>query len=280
MLTTADFNAIRQLARQRAGLVLGEDKRYLVETRLRPVLREFGASTIADLLRQLRAGRQDVVDRIIEALTTNETLFFRDARPFEALREVVLPELIRARAPERQLNIWCAAASTGQEPYSVAMLIREHFPQLLQWKLLILATDISPKALAVAREGLYSQLEVNRGLPAHLLVKYFRKEGNRWRLDRRIRDMVQFRVLNLVSAWPPMPKMDIIFMRNVLIYFDTATKQRILRRTRQVLRPDGYLFLGAAETTLHLDDGFEPLRVARSCCYRPKSAVPSAPVGS
>ncbi len=271
MLTGSDFNAVRQLVRQRAGIALGDDKRYLVETRLRPVLREFGVTTVADLLRKMNAGCREIADRIVEALTTNETLFFRDARPFEVLRTVVLPELLRKRAAERRLNIWCAAASTGQEPYSIAMLIREHFPQLLQWNLKILATDISTAALAVAREGLYSQLEVNRGLPAPLLVKYFSKEGNRWRLDRRVREMVEFRVLNLVGPWPPLPPMDIVFLRNVLIYFDAPTKQRILSRMRTVLRPDGYLFLGSAETTLHLDDSFEPLGIPRSCCYRPKA---------
>jgi len=206
--------------------------------------------------------------KAVEAMTTNETSFFRDFHPFEALKKFVLPDLLALRSAERTLNIWCAASSSGQEPYSLGMLIRENFPQLLSWKLRILATDLSTEVLARAREGRYSQLEVNRGLPANLLVKYFQKQGCDWYLRDEIRRMVDFQIVNLSNAWPALPPVDIVMIRNVLIYFGIETKKEILAKVRRVLKPDGYLFLGGAETTFSIDESFERVQFERATCYR------------
>ncbi len=275
MLSDKDFAFIKQLLQQEAGISLGSDKRYLVESRLRKLVEELGLDSLQTLVGLLRQKRTDILSRTLDVLTTNETLFFRDRKPFEALRQYVLPELIRKRRQYARLSIWSAAASTGQEPYSIAILIKEHFPSLLKWRISILATDISPSVLEKARQGIYSQLEVNRGLPAAYLVKYFRKIGKQWQIREDVRRMVEFRELNLVGNWPPIGPFDIVFLRNVLIYFDLATKQRVLARVARVMRPDGYLFLGSAETTLQISTPFEPLPVPRSCCFRLKQASPA-----
>ena len=201
-------------------------------------------------------------------MVTTETTFFRDLHPFEALRKSLIPELIRKRQNERCLNIWCAACSTGQEPYSVALLIREHLPELRGWKVNILATDLSRNVLARARQGLYTQLEVNRGLPAALLVKHFRQHGTSWQLHDDLLAMVDFQELNLVSAWPPLPRMDIVFLRNVMIYFDVETKKGILGRIAKVLQSDGYLLLGGAETTFNLNDSYRRLEQFKTGFYQ------------
>jgi len=179
-----------------------------------------------------------------------------------------LPELIKRRAKLRQLNIWCAAASSGQEPYTILMLLRENFPELFTWKLNFIATDISQEMLERCREGCYSQLEVNRGMPAPLLVKYFQKVGNEWQIKEELRRMIELRQMNLAQAWPILQAMDIIFMRNVLIYFDIETKKAILARVRKTLKPDGYLFLGGAETTLNLDDSFKRVQSDKTAYYQ------------
>jgi len=201
-------------------------------------------------------------------MTTNETSFFRDFHPFEDLKKIVLPALIARRSAERELRIWCAASSSGQEPYSLAMLIRESFPKLVSWKVHILATDLSTDILARAREGRYSQLEVNRGLPATLLVKYFEKRGCDWYLRDDIREMVEYQIVNLAGPWPFLPAMDIVMIRNVLIYFSVETKKEILAKVRRVLMPDGYFFLGAAETTFGIDTSFERVQLERATCYQ------------
>jgi chemotaxis protein methyltransferase CheR len=214
--------------------------------------------------------------QVIEAMTTNETSFFRDVHPFQALSDTVLPELMRARATERSLNIWCAAASSGQEPYSIAMLLDDALVGRPGWRVRLLATDISQQMLDRTREGIYSQLEMNRGLPAQRLVKHFTRVGTHWQISENLRRMVECRLLNLDAAWPMMPQMDLIFLRNVLIYFDIPTKQRILARVKKVLRPDGYLFLGGAETTLNLDAGFERVQIGNAPAYRLRSEGKSA----
>ena len=208
---------------------------------------------------------------MVDALTTNETTFFRDVEPFELLRTELLPALIKTRQLSKRLSIWYAASSTGQEPYSVSMLIREHFPELASWTIDQVATDLSRPVLDRARAGAYSQLEVNRGLPVKLLVRYFDKRGLEWQLKDHIRSMVNFQELNLngVWPWPCLPQFDIVFIRNVMIYFDVPDKQKILGRIYDRLRPDGYLFLGAAETTMNLDDRFTRLPVNRAGCYKP-----------
>ena len=256
-MTPGEFDYICRLVRDRSGIVLEAGKEYLVDARLTPVARQRQLGSLSELVGRLRAGPDDgLADRVVEAMATNETSFFRDLHPFESLRTAVLPDLIRRRRDERRLGVWCAACSTGQEPYSIAMLLREHFPELTGWRLDLLATDLSGEVLGRAREGRYSQLEVNRGLPAALMVKYFRQHGGTWELSEDVRRMVEFRELNLTRPWPVLPRMDLIFLRNVMIYFDVDTKKTILGRVARLLRPDGYLVLGGAETTLNLDDSF------------------------
>jgi chemotaxis protein methyltransferase CheR len=265
-LTPADFELIRGLVRRNSAIVLEQDKHYLIETRLQMLAKTDGFPSVDHLMAEIRAGKRHA--RVVEAMTTNETSFFRDLLPFEAFRTLVLPELMNKRAGQRRLQIWCAACSTGQEPYSLAMLLREHGPSLKDWKLQLLASDLSTHVLERAKQASFNQLEVNRGLPAPLLLKYFRKEGAQWHLKDEVRQLVQFQQLNLIGPWPVLPEMDVVFLRNVLIYFDVEVKRQILARVRRLLRPDGFLFLGGAETTLNLDDAFERVPFERSGCYR------------
>lgn len=268
-LSDADFSYVRELVYRQAAIVLEQEKNYLVEARLSPLVRQHGFNSMTELVAQLRSQPSNGLQwNVIEAMTTNETSFFRDVHPFELLKKNVLPELIKKRAALRQLNIWCAAASSGQEPYTILMLLREKFPALATWKLNFLATDISKEMLDRCREGCYSQLEVNRGMPAPLLVKYFQKIGTEWQIKEDLRRMIDFRQMNLAQAWAVLPSMDVIFMRNVLIYFDVETKKTILARVRKTMKPDGYFFLGGAETTLNLDDCFKRVQVDKSAYYQ------------
>jgi chemotaxis protein methyltransferase CheR len=268
-ISGSDFDFVRRFIRDEAGIVLETGKEYLVEARLTPLAQAQGFAHASSLIDEVRrASRSPLSRRVVDALTTNETSFFRDVEPFEVLRTEVLPELVSARRTTRALHIWCAAASTGQEPYSLAMLIEEHFPELHDWRVTILATDISTDALVRARAGRYSQFEINRGLPARYLIKYFDKVGLDWEIHASIRRRVEFREMNLARTWPPMPHADVVFLRNVLIYFDVDTKRNVLARVRRILRPDGYLFLGAAETTVNLDDAFRRAPWGRASCFR------------
>jgi chemotaxis protein methyltransferase CheR len=269
-LTIADFDLVRTMVRQRSGIVLDEGKAYLLEARLSGLAVREGFASVERLLASFRTERSNGLEtRVVEVMTTNETSFFRDIQPFEALRQVVLPDLLERRAREKRLSIWCAASSSGQEPYSLAMLLHEHFPNIVAtWKMQIIASDLSTEVLDRARSGLYSQVEVNRGLPARLLVKFFEQRGLQWQLKDDIRRMVALKQLNLVESWPPLPPPDIVMLRNVLIYFDVEMKKTILGKIRRLLRPDGYLFLGGAETTMNLDDGFERVSFNRGGCYR------------
>ena len=273
-ISAKDFDFIRELVRQRSAIVLDAGKEALVESRLSLLARREGVDSMEELLRRLHAegdGRLRVL--VIEAMTTNETLFFRDIHPFEMLKNTVLPDLFKKRSVERSLNIWSAGCSSGQEPYSFAILLKEHFPQYLTWNIRILACDLSAEMIARSKEGRFSQFEVNRGLPAQVLVKYFHQKGIDWQVREDVRRMVEFTQMNLAEVWPPrMPSMDLIFMRNVLIYFDVETKRKILAAARRLLRPDGYLFLGTAETTLNLDDNFDRVQNEKAWCYRPKKA--------
>ncbi len=272
-LDLPDFEFVCSLVLKRSAIVLEPEKSYLVESRLLPLARREGLASIAELVSRLRANSLNGLhQRVVEAMTTNETSFFRDLNPFEALRKVVLPEFFQRRAAERRLQIWCGASSTGQEPYTIAMVLREHFSGFSDWKIHIVATDLSTDVLARARQGRYSQLEVNRGLPAAFLVKYFQRQGTEWELKEEVRRLVEFRQLNLIDAVWGIAATDIVFLRNVLIYFDVATKKTILQKIRGVLRPDGYLFLGGAETTMNLDDAFERTNFERSGCYRIRKA--------
>lgn len=268
-LNLNDINYIRELVRRHSAIVLEPDKAYLIETRLAPLAQQTGFASLQELIAALRSNTvQGLLGRVMEAITTHETSFFRDLHPFETLRTQVLPDLIARRQPGQALTMWCAACSSGQEPFSVAMLLHEHFPTLVRGRLRIIATDLSNTILARAREGLYSQIEINRGLPAALLTKYFDKQGLRWRLKPDIRRMVEFQQGNLAEPWPLLPPMDIVFMRNVLIYFGLETKKSILARIRGILKPDGYLFLGTSETTLNLDAAFEPIPMGKTLCYK------------
>lgn len=273
-MNTQTFDYFRELVLSRSAIVLEAGKEYLVESRLAPVARQHGFATLDELAAAMRRVPFGAMHRqTVEAMTTNETSFFRDIHPFDALRKAVLPELIARKSAKRELNIWCGAASTGQEPYSVAMLLREHFPELRSWKLTFLATDIATNVLARARAGRYTQLEVNRGLPAPLLVKHFAKDGTEWQISDDIRGMVEFRELNLIDPWPAMPTIDVVFMRNVLIYFDVTTKRQILDRVRRVMSPQGYLLFGSAETTMGLDQQLDRFQYERGITYRPSGAA-------
>lgn len=270
-ISDADFALVAKFVREQAAIVLEPGKGYLVETRLAPVARKAGLKSVAELVAKLRQSADaGLRAQIVDAMTTNETSFFRDVHPFDALRTSILPDLIRRREVEKKLHVWCAAASSGQEPYSLAMLLREHFPQLRDWSVVFIASDLSTEMLRKCQEGRYNQIEVNRGLPAPMLVKWFQRSGADWQVKDELRRMIEFRQLNLAKPWPAMPSFDLIMVRNVMIYFDGPTKKDILVRARRALRPDGWLFLGAAETTLNLDDGMERVTVGKSWAYRPK----------
>lgn len=273
-LSPMDVQFLSGLVRERSAIVLEPEKGYLLEARLAPLARAEGFGSIDAMVSHLRARPANGLPRkVVEAMTTNETSFFRDLHPFQALRTVVLPEVIRRRQAERRLTIWCAASSSGQEPYTVAMTVLEHFPQLAGWSVKILGTDLSGEMIARCRAGKYGQLEVNRGLPAPLLVKYFEKKGMEWQIKPEVQRLCEFRELNLIEAWGPLPPLDVVFLRNVLIYFDVDTKRRILHNVCGVLNPWGHLFLGGAETTLNLGDRFERVPVDKAGCYRLKGTA-------
>ncbi|MFO0821784.1 MAG: protein-glutamate O-methyltransferase CheR [Gemmataceae bacterium] len=268
-MTPADFAFVTKLLFDRSAIALEVGKEYLVESRLTPVARRHGLNSASDFIHRLRSlGDNRLVDEMVEAMVTTETSFFRDVHPFETLRKTVLPELIAARRGEKRLNIWCAASSSGQEPYTLALILKEYFPELLNWHLLFRATDISQEMLRRCRQGRFSQLEVNRGLPASLLVKYFRQDAGNWQIRDDVRAMIDFQPLNLATPWPTMPVFDLICLRNVMIYFEVETKKAILKRIARQLQPDGYLLLGGAETTFNLDDSYQRVETLKSGFYR------------
>ena len=256
-MTPADYDFLRAMLKERSGLVLSAGKQYLVESRLFPVARKAGLTGLAALVQKLRSRAEPLIAEVVEAMTTNESLFFRDKVPFEQFRDVMMPALLAVRR-NRRIRIWCAAASTGQEPYSLAMCLRQMQAKLAGWRIEILATDISTEVLEKARAGIYSQFEVQRGLPIALLVKYFSRVGDLWQIAPEIRAMVQFRTLNLLEEFTHLGAFDVVFCRNVLIYFDQDTKSKLLQNIARVTRADGYLVLGAAETVVGLTDAFEP----------------------
>ena len=271
-LLPADFSFVSDLVYRQSGIVLEAGKEYLVDARLTAVIRQLGVESIESLVKKLRAPGSELLARsVVEAMTTNETSFFRDVKPFATLKAEVIPDLIKRRSVSRSLSIWCAASSSGQEPYTIAMTLCEAFPELASWRLNFVATDLSKQMVERARAGKFSQIEVNRGLPAMMLVKYFKKVGTDWEISEKLRKMIEFRELNLLQAWPNLESLDIVFIRNVLIYFDMATKKQILGRIRRLMKPDGYMFLGGAETPLNLDDAFERHALDLSGCYRLKN---------
>jgi chemotaxis protein methyltransferase CheR len=279
-MTPQDFDYLRKLLRERSGLVLSSEKQYLAESRLLPVARKHNMTTLAELIAALKV-RSAVslgID-VIEAMTTNETFFFRDKLPFEHFRDTLLPALVAARARERRIRIWCCAASTGQEPYSLAMILKDIGGSLgaalADFRIEIVATDLSGEVVARAKAGVYSQFEVQRGLPIQQLLKYFTQNGETWQIAPELRAMVQFRTLNLLGDFSALGAFDIVFCRNVLIYFDQQTKIGVFNRIARQVPDDGFLVLGAAETVVGLTDAFKPVADKRGL-YAPNVALRQA----
>ena len=256
----SDYEYLRKLLKERSGLMLSADKQYLVESRLLPVAHRAGMADLTELVAKLKSAReQPLVTEVAEAMTTNESFFFRDKLPFEHFRNVIMPALLAARPPRRPIRIWCAAAATGQEPYSLAMSLKEMGDKVTGREIEIIATEFSTQVLEKAKTGLFSQFEVQRGLPITLLIKYFAQLGDTWQINPDVRAMVQFRAFNLLHDFAPLGRFDLVFCRNVLIYFDQETKTQVLDRMARITEPDGYLVLGAAETVVGLTESFRPL---------------------
>lgn len=259
-----DFDMFCSLLKQRSGLVLSRDKAYLLESRLMPVARKWNMKGLDELALSIRTRRDEALLReVTEAMTTNESSFFRDSKPFDQFRQVVLPMMLQNRAAKRHIRIWSAACSSGQEPYSLAMVLADEQAKLAGWRVEIIATDISSEMVERARSGTYSQFEVQRGLPIQYLVKHFRQMGDKWQLSPQIRQMVTFREYNLLHELSPLGTFDIIFCRNVLIYFDQQTKARVLDNMSRLLPSDGVLYLGGAETVLGISERFKPMEGQR-----------------
>jgi chemotaxis protein methyltransferase CheR len=282
-VTPPDYEYLRKLLKDQSGLDLSADKQYLIESRLMPLSRKAGLAGIPELVQKMKAGSASLVAQVVEAMTTNETFFFRDKIPFDYFRQSIMPEILTARAARRSVRIWCAAGSTGQEPYSLAMCLKEMESQLAGWRVEIIATDLSQEVLEKSKTGLYSQFEVQRGLPIQLLVKYFKQNGEFWQINPDIRAMVQHRQLNLLHDFSQFGTFDVIFCRNVLIYFDQDTKINIFSRLCKIMEPDGFLVLGAAETVVGLTDAFKPYPDKRGL-YQPSDSrmarAPAAAVAS
>jgi chemotaxis protein methyltransferase CheR len=256
-VTPLDYDYLRKCLKQRSGLVLTADKQYLVESRLLPVARKVGLVNLTALVNQLKRGDELLMTAVVEAMATNESFFFRDKVPFYHFTSIIMPALIAARRSTRTIRIWCAAASTGQEPYSLAMCLKEMEDDLIGWRIEVLASDLSGESLEKARQGLYTQFEVQRGLPIHFLVRYFKQVREIWEVAPELRAMVKYRQHNLLSDFSHLGVFDLIFCRNVLIYFDPATKVDVLDRLARATASDGYLVLGAAETVVGLTDSFK-----------------------
>ena len=276
-MTPSDYEYLRKLLKERSGLDLAADKQYLVESRLVPLARRSGLPGIPELVQKMKGGADALTAEVVEAMTTNETFFFRDKIPFDHMKETVIPALVQARAARRALRIWCAASSTGQEPYSIAMCLKEAGSALAGWRTEIVATDLSQAVLEKSKAGLFSQFEVQRGLPIQMLVKYFTQTGELWQLSAEIRGMVQHCQLNLLQDFSHLGTFDVIFCRNVLIYFDQDTKASIFDRLSRMLEPDGVLALGAAESVVGITNTFKPYPERRGL-YHPNTA-PAARAG-
>jgi len=276
-MTGADFAFVAAFLKQRSGLIITQDKMYLLETRLAAILRDNNLDSLAALVDVLRQpGAASVKDQVVDAMTTNETSFFRDNHPFDALRKSVIPGLIERRAATRCLRIWSAACSTGQEPYSLAMMLKDSFPILGGWKVEIVATDLSPSVLDRAREGIYSTFEVQRGMPIQMLVRHFDQQEPNWRIKPELRQMVSFRPLNLLEDFSVLGQFDVVLCRNVLIYFDQPTKTRILAAIAKRIAADGVLLLGGAESVFGLSDAFSGLAGLKGVYGHAKPTKPAA----
>ena len=275
-----DFDFLSTLLKERSGLVLARDKGYLLESRLLPVARRHGIKGLDELVTAVRTRRDAALLRdITEAMTTNESLFFRDIKPFDIFKAKVLPDLMAGRQSSRTIRVWCAASSSGQEPYSLAMLLKEEGAKLANWRIEVTATDISVEMLEKAKVGSYSQFEVQRGLPINLLMKYFKQIGDKWQIDNAIRGMVKYREFNLLEDPATLGHFDVIFCRNVLIYFDQPTKGKVLDRMSRILAPDGFLYLGGAETVIGVTERFQPLQGYRGVyCLNSGQSTQPAPM--
>jgi chemotaxis protein methyltransferase CheR len=269
-VTPLDYEFLRRLLKERSGLDLSPDKQYLVESRLIPLARKVGLPGISELVQKMKAGSEALASDVVEAMTTNETFFFRDKVPFDHLRDTMMPALLQARSSRRSLRIWCAASSTGQEPYSIAMCLKELGAALAGWRVEIIGTDLSQAVLEKSRAGIFSQFEVQRGLPIQLLVKHFTQVGELWQINPDIRAMVQYRQLNLLHDFAQLGTFDVIFCRNVLIYFDQETKVGIFERLVKAVEADGFMVLGAAESVVGISDAFRPYPERRGL-YRPNA---------
>ena len=269
-ISQLDFDYIRTLVRNESSIALDEGKMYLVISRLSPLAREHGFTSVGAFISHLQSSAHGELHMLaVEAIATTETSFFRDLHPFVELRDTILPELIRAkRNTSKSLCIWSAACSSGQEPYSIAMILKDRFAELAGWNLQLLASDISRRMIERAQEGVYTQIEVNRGLPAPYLVRFFDQNESHWHLKSDLRRMFRFFHQNLADEWASVPPVDILLLRNVLIYFDVEMRRKVLRRARRLLRPGGYLVLGSAETTLNLDPSFVRVRSGRTVFYQ------------
>jgi chemotaxis protein methyltransferase CheR len=270
-VTPLDYEFLRKLLKDQSGLDLSVDKHYLIDSRLLPLSHKCGLPGIRELVEKIKGGAAATAAQVVEAMTTNETFFFRDKMPFDHFRLSVVPEILRARAGRRSMRIWCAAGSTGQEPYSLAMCLKEMGSAIAGWRIEILATDLSLEVIEKSRAGLYSQVEVQRGLPIQLLVKHFKQVGEFWLINSDIRAMVQHRQLNLLHDFSHLGVFDVVFCRNVLIYFEQQTKAGIFDRIARVLEADGVLALGAAESVVGITDAFKPYPERRGL-YRPNPA--------
>jgi len=263
-LSTAAFDTFATLLKSRSGLVIGTDKLYLLETRLSSILKHEQLRDLAALAERLRApGNDALIRQVVEAMTTNESFFFRDDKPFQHFRAQALPRLLAARSGSAPLRIWSAASSSGQEAYSIAMILAECRASLGDRRIEIIGTDLARDQVTRARDGLYTQFEVQRGLPVQMLMRYFRKEDSGWRINEVLRGMVQFREWNLLGDLRPLGQFDVVFCRNVLIYFDQATKAKVLETVAQQMVGDGMLYLGGAETVLGITSRFAPLATER-----------------
>ena len=272
-MNITDFEIYKDLLKDKSGLVLTQDKSYLIESRLNPIAKKWGYDNIDAMTNVLRGvPPNDLIIDIVEAMTTNETSFFRDKKPFDIFKEVVLPYYVQNAGAKKELKIWCAAASSGQEPYSLAMLLKEEAAKLPGWRFSITATDISHDILEQAKEGIYTQFEVQRGLPIDLLLKYFTQNGDKWAVNQDIKSMIQYKYFNLLDNMSIMGKFDIIFCRNVLIYFDSETKKDVMERMNKQMADDGFFFLGGAETVLGVTDVFSAVPDKRGLYAKSESS--------
>lgn len=269
-INTLDFDYVCGLVGRKTGNIVGKTQTQFVQNRLEPLAVEIGLENIERLIKELRRGDAMLESKVAEALTINETSFFRDMHPFDAMRDSIVREVMEKRASRKSLTIWSAASSTGQEAYSIGIVLREYFPELADWNVKIIGTDICDRVIQKARSATYTQFEVNRGLPARLLVKHFNRKGLEWQLKPEIQKMVEFRKMNLFDTWPIYQKIDLVFIRNVLIYFDVAQKQKLLKRVHQSMANDGCMFLGNGETIVGLNAPFTTKIVGKATCFLPK----------